>query len=207
MKYPLALLLALILTGCATGLAPRVEWVATLKMDAFTDQKTCSVTVGSLYTRNSVYSYTNLYYPYIDVVNGDIRVGIKSGGKYKIPVGDVQLRIDNNKAWVISSSETPLDYVPKGAFNNMAQYYQNLPEESRTLIQDAYKETMKATSRAMSPFTATTGEKAAKILQEMLIGKNIKYRTVGLNQAASSIGEYKLDSSLKSALLKCGVKL
>mgnify|MGYP003385538745 CR=1 FL=1 len=122
------------------------------------------------------------------VVNGDIRVGIKSAGKYKIPVGGIQLRIDSNKAWTISSSETPLDYVPAGALNIMAQHYQNLPEENRQLIQDAYKTTMEATSRAISPFTATTGEKATKILQEMLVGKNIKYRTIGLNSGIYNAG-------------------
>lgn len=110
-----------------------MAWVSTTKVDEFTDLQTCSVTVGSLYTNNSVFTYGNHYYPYIEVVNGDLRVGIKSGGKYLIPVGDVQIRIDDNKAWTICSSETPLDYVPKGTLDNMKEYANNLPEKKSSV--------------------------------------------------------------------------
>ncbi|MCI0509451.1 hypothetical protein C8E00_108113 [Chromohalobacter marismortui] len=199
-------ILGIFLVGCATT-TPKVAWVSTTNTDEFTDVKTCSVTVGSLYTRKSVFTYSNHYYPYIEVVDGDLRVGIKSGGKHSIPVGDVQMRIDDNKAWTISSSETPLDYIPKGTINNMEEYTKNLPEKNRQLVEATYKRSMKTAARAMSPFTATTGKKAKNILREMLSGTKIKYRTLGLNQAASTTGEYSLDSSLEESLVKCGIQL
>jgi len=201
-----AFIVVSLLTGCVTT-PPSISWVPSTKMDEFTDRKTCSVSVGSFYTKNAVFTYSNHYYPYIEVVQGDLRVGVKSGGKHPIPVGDVQIRIDSNTAWTIRSSETPLDYVPAGTLKNMQEYTANLPEQNKKLVETTYKTAMDSAARAMSPFTAATGEKAQSILREMLSGQKIKYRTIGLNQAASSTGEYDLGPSLREALSKCGVKL
>ncbi|WP_415915143.1 hypothetical protein [Pseudomonas lundensis] len=148
---------------------------------------------------------TNKYYPYIEVVNGDLRVGVKSGGRFLIPVGDVQLRVDQNKAWTISTSETPLDYVPEGQLKAMQAYAPKDPQQQQ-IVENAYKTAMEATARSMSPFTASTGEKAQSILKEMRSGKTLIYRTVGLNQAASTTGEYVLDQSLEVALRQCGIQ-
>lgn len=201
--------LSITLAGCAGGIAsgtaPSVKWVANSKTDSFTDVSSCAVTVGSLYTSNGVFTMTNKYYPYIEVVNGDLRVGVKSGGRFLIPVGDVQLRIDQNKAWTISTSETPLDYVPEGQLKAMQAYAPKDPQQQQ-IVENAYKTAMEATARSMSPFTASTGEKAQSILKEMRSGKTLIYRTVGLNQAASTTGEYVLDQSLEVALRQCGIQ-
>lgn len=201
--------LSITLAGCAGGIAsgtaPSVKWVANSKTDSFTDVSSCAVTVGSLYTSNGVFTMTNKYYPYIEVVNGDLRVGVKSGGRFLIPVGDVQIRIDQNKAWTISTSETPLDYVPEGQLKAMQAYAPKDPQQQQ-IVENAYKTAMEATARSMSPFTASTGEKAQSILKEMRSGKTLIYRTVGLNQAASTTGEYVLDQSLEVALSQCGIQ-
>ena len=201
--------LSITLAGCAGGIAsgtaPSVKWVANSKTDSFTDVSSCAVTVGSLYTSNGVFTMTNKYYPYIEVVNGDLRVGVKSGGRFLIPVGDVQLRIDQNKAWTISTSETPLDYVPEGQLKAMQAYAPKDPQQQQ-IVENAYKTAMEATARSMSPFTASTGEKAQSILKEMRSGKTLIYRTIGLNQAASTTGEYVLDQSLEVALRQCGIQ-
>lgn len=203
------MLLSIALAGCAGGIAggaaPSVKWVANSKTDSFTDISSCAVTVGSLYTSNGVFTMTNKYYPYIEVVNGDLRVGVKSGGRFLIPVGDVQLRVDQNKAWTISTSETPLDYVPEGQLKAM-QAYAPKDSQQQQIVENAYKTAMEATARSMSPFTASTGEKAQSILKEMRSGKTLIYRTVGLNQAASTTGEYVLDQSLEVALRQCGIQ-
>ncbi|NMX35607.1 hypothetical protein [Pseudomonas sp. WS 5413] len=209
MKTLYLMFLSITLAGCAGGIAsgttPSVKWVANSKTDSFTDVSSCAVTVGSLYTSNGVFTMTNKYYPYIEVVNGDLRVGVKSGGRFLIPVGDVQLRIDQNKAWTISTSETPLDYVPEGQLKAMQAYAPKDPQQQQ-IVENAYKTAMDATARSMSPFTASTGEKAQSILKEMRSGKTLIYRTVGLNQAASTTGEYVLDQSLELALRQCGIQ-
>ena len=64
---------------------------------------------------------------------------------------------------------------------------------------------MTSVSQMMSPYTVTGGDKAKKILKQMLAGKNLKYRTVGINQAASTTGEAVIDPSLIEALRLIGI--
>jgi hypothetical protein len=168
--------------------------------------------VGSLYTSKNTYTETGKLYPFIEELNGEIIVGVKSGGTVNMPVGDVQLRIDNNKAWDITTSETPAnsDNNPgylKGAMINSSVYTQNLPEDQKKLVEDAYKAAMKQTTKLLSPYTAATDSKAIKIINEMLNGKKLIYRTKGFMGTSSSTGEYVLDASLDKAMLDCGIKI
>ena len=196
---------AIALTGCVSN-KPEVKWISVKNTDEFTDISSCRVTVGSYYTNKNVYTEFGKYYPFIEQVNGQLRVGLQSGGKYKIPVGNAQLRIDSNKNWDISTSETPLDLMPTLADIKPA-HIDNLSDEQKAIITTSYKSAMELSAQAMSPFTATTGKKAKKIIKEMLAGNSLKYRTIGLNQAASSTGVYGLDMSLKNALTDCGIEL
>jgi len=214
MKNITMLLVMSLIAGCAST-TPKVEWVTSAEFDRFTDKVACSVTTGSLYTQSSVYTYTNHLYPFIEVVNGELRVGIKSGGKYKIPVGDVQLRIDKNKAWNISMNETPVDVKPNAQVNAqmdvMAEYAKSLPPEQQALVVNSYKAAMSSTGKMLSPYTATTGDKAKAIVKEMLQGKTLIYRTLGFSQVynsgAGTTGEFVLDKSLLAALNKCQIKV
>lgn len=205
MRNCIVVLTAIALAGCASN-QPEVKWISVKNTDEFTDVSSCKVTVGSLYTNKNVYTEVGKYYPFIEQVNGQLRVGLQSGGQYKIPVGNAQLRIDSNKAWDISTSETPLDLAPTLA-NFKPAYLDNLSDDQKAMVAASYESAMEVSAQAMSPFTATTGEKAEKIVKEMLAGKALKYRTVGLNQAASSIGVYYLDTSLQNALIDCGIEL
>lgn len=199
--------MAIALAGCSTNSnQPEVKWISVKNTDEFTDVSSCRVTVGSLYINKNVYTEVGKYYPFIEQVNGQLRVGLQSGGQYKIPVGNAQLRIDSNKTWDISTSETPLDLAPTLA-NFKPAYLDNLSDDQKAMVAASYELAMEVSAQAMSPFTATTGEKAKKIVKEMLAGKSLKYRTVGLNQAASSTGVYDLDMSLQNALTDCGIEL
>jgi hypothetical protein len=205
-KYDLglSLLITLTLSGCASTPA-KVEWITDKKTDEFTDITTCRVTTGSYYTSSGVYTKTGALYPMVEQVDGVLRVGLQSGGKYKIPVGNVQLRIDNNTAWDISTSETPVDLVP--TINPMTSISTaNLSDEQKKIIDQSVANAMNSTAQIMSPYTVATGDKAKSILKEMLSGKELKYRTVGLNQAASTIGSFNLDESLQVALNTCQIK-
>lgn len=205
MRNCIVIFTAIALAGCASSQL-EVKWISVKNTDEFTDVSSCQVTVGSLYTNKNVYTEVGKYYPFIEQVNGQLRVGLQSGGQYKIPVGNAQLRIDSNKAWDISTSETPLDLVPTFA-NFKPAYLDNLSDDQKAMVAASYESAMEVSAQAMSPFTATTGERAEKIVKEMLAGKSLKYRTVGLNQAASSTGVYDLDVSLQNALIDCGIEL
>jgi hypothetical protein len=196
-------LIGLTLAGCAS--APKVEWIADKKTDEFTDKTTCRATTGSLYTHSAVYTKNGAFYPMVEQVDGVLRVGLQSGGKYKIPVGNVQIRIDSNNVWDISTNETPVDLVPTA--NPMATLTtSNLNDEQKKIVEQSIATAMNSTTQALSPYTVATGDKAKSILKEMLDGKELKYRTVGLNQSASTIGTFKLDKSLKTALDTCNIR-
>jgi hypothetical protein len=214
MKCFSMLITMFVLTGCAST-TPKVEWVASTEFDRFTDQTTCTVTTGSLYTQSSVFTYTNHLYPFIEVVEDELRVGLKSGGKYKVPVGDIQLRIDKNKAWDISMSETPVNVKPNphvsAQVDIMTEYAKNLPPEQQALVVNSYKAAMSSTGKMLSPYTATTGDKAKAIVKEMLKGNTLIYRTLGFSQVPNlgegTTGEFLLDGSLEAALNKCQIKV
>jgi hypothetical protein len=213
MKYLSIFISMSILAGCAST-SPKVEWVASSEFDRFTDQTTCSVTTGSLYTQSSVYTYNNHLYPFIEVVKGELRVGIKSGGKYKVPVGNVQLRIDKNKAWDINMSETPVTETPNAQASSqvdlMTEYAKDLPPEQQALVMNSYKAAMNSTNKMLSPYTVATGDKAKAIVKEMLEGETLIYRTLGFSSVANSTGttgEFLIDDSLKTALNKCQIKI
>ena len=200
---------SLLLSGCASV---QPEWVSWSETDEFTDNTLCRATVGSIYSQNSVYTMTGNFYPFIEKVNGEIIVGLTSGGKVKMPVGDIQLRIDNNKAWDINTDETPADpdNLPKymqAMQSNSALYTQNLSDEEKKLVEDAFEKTSNSTAKMVSTFTATTGEKALLIINEMLQGKEVIYRTKGFINNGSTTGRFKLDSSLPLSMEKCGINI
>lgn len=94
-----------------------------------------------------MYKTSNSYYPYIEIVDKDLRVGVKSGGRYLIPVGDVQLRIDQNPAWTISTSETPIDYVPEVQLKALQAYASTDPQKQQ-LIASSYRTAMEGGAQA-----------------------------------------------------------
>lgn len=192
--------------GCANN-STKQNWISLNNTDQFTDKKTCTVTIGSFYSGDNVYTLNNSYYPYIQKDESNIYVGVQSGGKVKIPVGNIQLRIDNNQAWMITPSETPLLSTSTDVNMVPPAYPDGMSDEQKKAFETTYKTAINNATKAMSPFTATSGDKAHKILIEMINGNKLIYRTVGLNQAASSTGEVLLDNSFKTALSQCGISL
>jgi hypothetical protein len=123
-----------------------------------------------------------------------------SGGRIKVPVGTVQLRIDQHEAWTISPQETPVSLLPE-----VPQYALNLPPEQAELVKNAQAQAMTSAAQAMSPYTVTGGDKAKAIIKQMAAGHMLKYRTVGLNQAGSTTGEVTLDASFVQSLKQVGI--
>lgn len=209
MKIKALVISAVMLLGaCGSTEPPEIRWFTQKNVDQFNDTSTCRVTVGGLYYANgTVLTYTNQFYPFVETVDSDLRVGVLSGGKVQVPVGNVQLRIDNNDSWTIETQETPVDYVPSSSTVDMTPYMSSLTAEQKVQFQSTYESSMENATKIMSPYTAVSGEKAKKILSEMVSGTKLIYRRVGFNQAASSTGEYKLDMSFQNALTECGINL
>lgn len=178
-------------------------WFAGGATDKFTDDESLFVTIGSFYTAGDVFDVSGMYYPFVQIKKGTLRVGVRAGLN-TMPVGDVQLRIDKMDAWTITTSETPLDYVPDSSRAALVESV-NKRGGDAAAADATYAITMENMTRAMSPFTAATGDKARAILKQMWMGKKLLYRTVGLNQAASSVGEIGLGATFRTAMNQSGI--
>jgi hypothetical protein len=159
-------------------------------VDEFTKRRHCIVTaeIGGIrggFTQgfNTIFRFR--FYPIVEMVNKDLRMGVRSDVLVEPPVGDVQVRIDDGKIWTITSSETPPDYARKSD--------RNVPKDT--------------VNRAKLPYTMATGEKARAILQEMVAGNLLWYRRLELNQKITSAGWFPLDESFHQALAGCGISL
>ncbi len=185
-----------LLGGCQTGQL----WRVTSSKDQFTDKVTKMVTIGEGLSDNLIITRSLRYYPFVGVQEGEIYVGLRSGGRYPIPTGTVQIRIDENTAWTITPEETPIYLAP-------ALPSSPLPAttEQSDVILNAQAKMMENMTKSMSPYTATTGQKAKSIIKEILKGKVMIYRTIGFNQAASTTGEVRIDDSFKSSLQEIGI--
>lgn len=187
---------AVALAGCAAG----PTWQATGTTDEFTDKTTMMVTTSEFPSSRAIVTRSLHFYPVVRKEGDEIYVGVMSGGRFKIPVGTVQLRIDQNEAWTITPQETPVSMMP-----STPQYALNLPPEQAALVKQAQDQAMLNVTQLMSPYTVTGGEKAKKILKQMLAGQTLKYRTVGINQAASTTGETVIDPTLSESLRIIGI--
>lgn len=189
MKKFIIFIIFFLLGGCQT--IPN-HWIASISKDSFTDETTKIVIIGSFSLDNYSYLEFGKIYPFVAIKNDILYVGIRSGGDYGIPVGTVQIRIDDNPAWTITPDETPVEFVP-----GVPKVQGVNPEQ--------WEAVMAGMTKIMSPYTVTSGDKACQILRQMIQGATIRYRTIGLNQAASSTGECKIDASFLESLQKIGI--
>jgi len=201
----------LFVVGCASTLQPQKPWVSTIKMDEFTDEVTCSVIAGTLMSNNFSLTYQNRYYPVIKKVNDQLLVGVVSGGTAPLPVGNVQLRIDDHDTWTIEASETPVDgensMVDVAYSESMTSAYTaNMTEEQKAQYLAVLEATKQNSAGIMSPETLTTGDKARAILEQIRSGKELKVRVLGFGMQKSTTGRHPIDASFEKALNECGIK-
>lgn len=187
---------SVLLGGCATG----TVWKVTGSRDPFTDQTTEMVTTGDFQSSSLIYTSSLNFYPIVRKEGGEIYVGLMSGGSFKVPVGTVQMRIDQNEAWTITPQETPLSMAPAAPQANIG-----LTAEQAEAMKNIQSQYMDNFNKLMSPYTLAGGDKAKAILRQMVSGNTLIYRTVGINQAGSTTGEARLDESLRQSLQAIGI--
>ena len=201
MKIFALLFFLLTISGCAAN-----PWSVQKETDEFTDKTSCRVTYGSDFGRDVLKSYLGgIYYaPFIEKVNGEVIFGIRND--YNIPVGDVQIRIDENEAILISYTETPIFYAAAKPSMDFS-YMTGIDGINTEAMNTTMAETINNISKISSPFTATSGGKAKLIINQIKSGSRLKMRVIGFgtNSALSNTGEYSLGNNLKDALIGCGI--
>lgn len=207
-----ALCLAFALAGCAGhgGPAPS-KWIASKSIDRFSDEELCRVWPRDAAIDNGIVAarlgVRLSLYPFVERRKSGLRVGLVSAG-VKIPAGEVQIRIDKNSAWTISTAETPVDSegVNSEAFSSRLQGMAANNPALKNALAGTSLGAATAMNQAMSPYTAATGEKAEKILGEMKAGIVAIYQRVGANQPNSTTGEILLGAEFLSSLAECGIR-
>ena len=208
------IIVSLVLSSCATppkDIAPPVvmdTWVANINVDEFTDKKTCTISLKDVGTEDAFALIHRQYVPYVEVVEGDLHVGIKSDdSKSPFAVGDVQLRIDKNPMWNINTSETPLGDYDTSELRDFEIGMEGMPEESLAMARSIRKKALESIMRSESTFTATSGNKALSIVRQMYLGDKLRFRVPrgGNSEMFSSV--HALGASFKVAADKCNIKL
>ena len=206
MKALLPIAIALSLVGCNVT-PPKIEWFTQVKIDEFTDETSCTVTQGGLYTSSGIiYTINNQVYPAVHFDNYDVFVGVISGGSVRIPVGDVRIRIDNNEPWTLQAANTPktsLKVDGPTSQEHLNAYLQSLSPEQKAQFDAAYDSAMDATSNMLSPYTFVGGKDAERLINEMKNGKQIRLQRIALGNTTSTVGIHDIDQSFHDALAKC----
>lgn len=209
MKRILLITLSFAFLGCSSTPKNDGPWAASVSYDRFTDDVECFVSTGDFFSETRVYTSSNKYYPFVQIKNGVLLVGVRSGGQYKVPVGDVRFRIDGNQAVDISISETPLDKQVNPMVDAMKANYASLPEDQRKMISDAYDNASKYSQAVASPITASTGEKAKALLEQLKQGRKLIYQAgifPNMPVMKSTVGEVVINESFKKALEQCNIR-
>jgi LysM repeat protein len=183
------------LMGCGST-KPAKIWSFDIAKDKFNDKKECTVTTARIYSENAT------LHPFIKFIDDETTLGVKSAGSYKIPVGNIQLRIDKNAPYTIKTSETPVSLIVE-LENPYVDAMKNLPEDQQKIAIDAFVNASKTAAQIQAPYTATSGDKLINILNEMKIGSELIYRQVGLANITSTLGRTPLDASFHESLNFC----
>lgn len=206
MRALLLIGVCVLLVGCNTT-PPEVQWFTKTSVDQFTDEASCTVSLGSIYySDGSVYTLNNHVYPAVHIDSNGVFVGAISGGKILIPVGDLRIRIDSNEPWILRAAENPKTSlkvdgpVSQAHFN---AYTQSLTNEQKQQAQATYDTAMSAAANMMLPYTFTGGEEAQRLLSEMKTGNQIKLQRIALGNATSTVGTHNIDQSFHDSLAKC----
>lgn len=189
----------------------RQAWSVSRTADPITGDSSCVVTaydrvLGMKYTR------VGYLYPVVELNSKlGLLVGVSSGGRFRVPTGDVLWRVDDRPHRVLRAADNPAN---GGTFS--AAPYKTGNEITDRAIQQA----MAQTAGLMSTSTVATGEKAKEMLAEMVASKSLIFRAAsaapayGLPSSRTvEVGQFTrdgltpipLDDSFRRGLAECGI--
>lgn len=201
-------------TACATYEAP-VNWTVSQTTDPITGIKRCVVSAPD---HVSQFSFTRVgsLYPFVEK-NSELGlvVGVSSGGRFKVPPGDILWRIDNNPYRTLRASNTPAPEPARSPFDG---------NEIDQSIKNTYEQAIRSSSgimqSALSGATAVGDSEAIDVLNEMLAGKSLIFRSqtaapnIGLpTGAVYNVGKItadgrkpiSIDASFRAGLRQCNI--
>ena len=140
-------------------------------------------------------------------------VGVGSGGRFRLPTGDIVWRVDDRPFRTLAAADNP----PGATTPAMPQA--STPQASAAM-QQLVDQQMRLVAAVTATSTVAGGNTARTMLAEMLGGKGLVFRAAaatanyGLpNGANRSVGQitkdglrpYPLDDSFRAGLTACGI--
>lgn len=204
MKWIIKVVLPTLLTVWAqTSMADEL-WAAFVTVDPSNNKSECIVSTNDFPSSDTAVTSKKIYYPFVQKKDGVLMVGVRSGGKNKVPVGNAKLRVDAHKPYEIFVTGAPTnkpDLIAEIMKGNDSVFTTAQEKDSTESTQQPYQ-------GVVPPITMVTDERAESLLAEMKSGRNLIYQA-GLSKNVpgmeSSIGVVKFNESFLKALQKCEI--
>ena len=195
--------------------APREAWAITQVIDPITGASTCVV---AAYDKIGRVEFSRFGYLYPIVENNarlGLLVGVSSGGKFRVPTGDILWRVDSNPYRELKAADNPGD-----ANTPPIPPYKTGNDAADKAVADAMALTQRMTVGMTATSTVVSGPKAGEMLREMLAGRSLIFRQAqaapayGLPSSQTyRVGQFTneglkpipLDDSFRRGLAACGI--
>ena len=201
-KPIITVLLLLCCTSCVV-MYP-AKWEAITVIDELTGEQTCRVrALSPMQTHSS-------FYPIVDMANDEVRVGMHSPDENPLPVGDIQLQVDNHYRFLIKQTDMPyylqqqVDITPR-ILAGHGPYLNNSKRAQRDQLQLSFSTSTAKALNTTSPYTVATGNIAKHLFNLMLTGDFLEYKVFATTQHGTTSGRYPLDANFLKSLQQCGI--
>jgi hypothetical protein len=194
--------------------APAVTWQFERTTDPITGASTCVIAALDRAGR-SAFSRAGALYPIVEnnPVHG-LLVGVSSGGRYRIPTGDIVWRVDDRPYRELKAADNP---APEHITNPTPPAASDV---AATAINEAVAQAMRFSAGMTATSTVASGDKAQAMLAEMRAGRGLLFRAAaaapayGLQGSAmyrvgqitkDGLKPIPLDESFRAGLQACGL--
>lgn len=188
---------------------PVPTWTAIRVTDPITEVTSCKVSAtdaaaGMRLTR------TGALYPVVELHSElGLLVGVSSGGKFRVPTGDIVWRVDDLPFHELKAADNPV--MPNASA---------MPSDvAAEVMQQTTADIHRMIASATATSTMASGDKARTMLAEMISGSGLIYRAAAVQQfgladpRAHAVGQITKDglrpiplgASFRAALVQCGI--
>jgi hypothetical protein len=188
--------------------APKAVWQVNRTSDPITGATSCIVAAYDQAAGLS-YSRTGKLYPLVEKNSTHgLLIGVSSGGRYRLPTGDIVWRVDGRPFRTLAAADNPagmnVSAVPPG----------------NPAMQTLVDQQMRLVAAATATSTVASGSIARAMLAEMLAGSGLIFRAAAATASyglptgsGRSVGlltkdgvrPYPLDASFRAGLTACGI--
>ncbi|MES2302342.1 MAG: hypothetical protein V4521_09765 [Pseudomonadota bacterium] len=203
----LVIIAAIFSTTAQAKKAPPAVWQVMRSADPVTGVTTCAV-VASDTAGGLRFTQTGALYPVVEMNSTHgLLVGVSSGGRLRLPVGDILWRIDDHPHRVVKAADNPA----------LAGQASEVPAAT---VEALTAQTMRMVQAMTATSTMAGGAAAREMLDEMLAGQTLLFRSastalqIGIPDysalragqvTAKGIRPYPLDASFRAGLVACGI--